>query len=86
MGVAVIKMTKPLFEEELESLKDYISGQFSDGWGEGFEQHEIEVSDGEIYVHFWTSENYYIHTEEEQQSYEMNGGEPVQGMQEMKMS
>ena len=85
MGVAVIKMTKPLLEEELESLKDYVSGQFSDGWGEGFEQHEIEVGNGEIYVHFWNSENYYIHTEEEQQSYEMNGGEPVQGMQEMKM-
>ena len=85
MGVAVIKMTKPLFEEELESLKDYVSGQFSDGWGEGFEQHEIEVGDGEIYVHFWSSENFYIHTEEEQQSYEMNGSEPVHGMQEMKM-
>ena len=85
MGVAVIKMTKPLFEEELESLKDYVTGQFSDGWGEGFEQYEIEVGDGEIYVHFWNSENYYIHTEEEQQSYEMNGSEPVQGMQGMKM-
>ena len=86
MGVAVIKMTKPLFEEELESLKDYVTGQFSDGWGESFEQHEIEVGDGEIYVHFWNSMNYYIHTEAEQQEYEMNFSEPVQGMQEMNMS
>ena len=86
MGVAVIKMTKPLFEEELESLKDYVTGQFSDGWGEGFEQHEIAVGDGEIYVHFWNSMNYYIHTEAEQQEYEMNFSEPVHGMQEMNMS
>ena len=86
MGVAVIKMTKPLIEEELELLKDYVSGQFSDGWGEGFEQHEIEVGNGEIYVHFWNSENYYIHTEEEQQSYEMAEYEPAQGMQGMDMS
>lgn len=85
MGVAVIKMTKPLFEEELESLKDFVSGQFSDGWGEGFEQHEIEVSDGEIYVHFWSYENYYIHTEEEQQEYEMNSQNQTQSMQEMSM-
>ena len=83
MGVAVIKMTKPLEEEELESLKDYITGQFSDGWGEGFEQHEINVGNGEIYVHFWDSCNYYIHTEEEMEA--MEDMEQNQGMQGMQM-
>ena len=87
MGVAVIKMTKPLNQEEIDSLKDFVTGQFSDGWGEGFEQHEIEVGDGEIYVHFWSYENYYIHTEEEQNEYEKEQNEEnVQGMQGINMS
>ena len=85
MGVAVIKMTKPLNEEELESLKDYVSGQFSDGWGESFEQHEIQVSGRDIYVHFWDCNNYFIHTEDEQQKYEMNQGQDMYGMQGMEM-
>ncbi|MDO4563339.1 MAG: hypothetical protein Q4C12_05845 [Clostridia bacterium] len=80
MGVAVIKMTKPLNNEELDSLKDYVTGQFSDAWGESFEQHEISVSGGEIYVHFWNSENYYIKTEQE-----LNEAEQEQGM-EMNMN
>ena len=66
MGVAVIKLTKPLNDTELKSLKDYVTGQYSDGWGEGFEQHEIYSNGNEIYVHFWNDTDFYIHTEEEQ--------------------
>ena len=81
MGVAVIKMTKPLTQEEIDDLKDYVTGQFSDGWGESFEQHEIHVSGGEIYVHFWDSEEYYINTDEEmEQLLEQNLNEGMQGM------
>lgn len=82
MGVAVIKMTKPLTKTEIDDLKDYVTGQFSDGWGESFEQHEIQVSGGEIYVRFWDSEEYYIKTEEEmEQTQTMNEG--IQGMSGM---
>lgn len=82
MGVAVIKMTKPLSETEIDDLKEYVTGQFSDGWGESFEQHEIQVSGGEIYVHFWNSEEFYIKTEEEmEQTQTMNEG--IQGMSGM---
>lgn len=84
MGVAVIKMTKPLTQTEIDDLKDYVTGQFSDGWGESFEQREIQVSGGEIYVHFWDSEEYYINTDEEmEQMLEQNLNEGMQGMQGM---
>jgi len=79
MGVAVIKMTKPLTEPEIENMKDYLTGQFADGWGESFEQREINVSGNEIYVHFWDSQEYFIKTEEEMElEFEQEQG--MQGM------
>lgn len=65
MGVAVIKITEPLNAAELDSLKEFVTGQFSDGWGEGFEQHEFKIDGHELYIHFWNSDNYYIHTDED---------------------
>ncbi len=64
-GVAECRVAGKLTADELTTLKDYISGQASDGWGEGFEQREIETGDGDIYVHLWDWENWDIQTEEE---------------------
>lgn len=83
LGVAKCLLTENLDAEELDNLKEYCVGQFSDGWGEGFEQREISTSDGNIYVHFWEYSNtYYIKTEEElKQDFEQGQGmQPMQGM------
>ncbi|MFR8713002.1 hypothetical protein [Anaerotignum lactatifermentans] len=51
-------------DQEIEILKDYFNGQYSDGWGEGFFQREIETSYGVLYLDFW-SDDFYIETEDE---------------------
>lgn len=52
--------------EEIEALKDGISGQNSDGFGEGFEQRPIQTDEGDMYVSFWSSgDDYFIRTKEE---------------------
>ncbi len=52
----------PLSTEETERLKDAITGQNSDGFGEGFERCGIKTEDGEIHVSFWNHEEYFLKT------------------------
>jgi hypothetical protein len=51
-----VTATKELSEEELAEVEDYISGQCSDGWGEGFEQQDIE---GYSVSAWWNDDNKY---------------------------
>lgn len=77
MGVAECHVRGELTNEELEQFKEDISGQASDGFGEGFEQRPIKTADGEIYVSLWNSgKSWNIMTQDEMeqaQSQRMGG-------------
>ena len=63
-------LTESLTPDETERLRDAISGQNSDGLGEGFEQREIPVDEGDLYVSYWHSgDDYFLLTEDEFDEY-----------------
>lgn len=59
-GRVEVTAAEPFTPVEDRAMKDWISGQNSDGLGEGFEQRPIETVDGSIYVHFWNSGDEYF--------------------------
>ncbi len=75
MGVALCRIQGELAPEELEKLKAYVSGQSSDGFGEGLENRAINTADGEIFVSLWSSDkSWSIMTQDElAQSRRMGG-------------
>ena len=69
-------LTEELTPEETERLRDAIEGQNSDGLGEGFEQREIPIDEGDLYVSYWHSgDDYFLLTEDEFDEYlsQVNG-------------
>ena len=69
-GRVTVKTEGPLTDADEQALKDWITGQNSDGLGEGFEQQEIDYDHGYyggvMYVSFWnSSDDYYVDNEDE---------------------
>ena len=60
VGSLWVDTDAPLTAEEQAVFCAYISGQYSDGWGEGFEQREIDVGDGTLAVHFWQDHDFEL--------------------------
>lgn len=58
-GLATCEVSDDWTDADTEQLKGYLIGQYADGWGEGFEQREIES-----YTEMETSEEYDEETEE----------------------
>lgn len=63
-GVITIKSYGELSKTELDELGDEITGQLSDGWGEGFEQHPITIGGEDYYISFWNCDDFYLKTED----------------------
>ena len=69
-GSIRIELTEPLTPEETEEIREYLIGQCADGYGEGLEQREIRIPDGEMYVSFWNSgDDYFMYNESEFDNY-----------------
>lgn len=82
-GCTTVRLQEPLTGPEMQDLQDYLKGQFSDGWGEGFEQQEIQTGDGVLYVHF--AEERFDFEVEQVRSTEVSKEQPVPKRPKMKL-
>lgn len=74
-GVTTVELAEPIDEDEINELREWISGQNSDGLGEGFEQQDFDVDEGRLSVSLWDFHDYFIYTQEEMDEYlEQSGG------------
>lgn len=74
-------LKEALTAEETEALRDWLTGQCSDGLGEGFEQQPIDTMDGELFVSFWNSgDDYAMMTEDEFDEYRQQNEMHMGGM------
>ncbi len=69
-GKITCKLTDALTESEEQALKSWISGQNSDGLGEGFEQQELYIDSSyrniKMFVSLWHSgDDYFVDNENE---------------------
>ena len=82
VGVVTANVHGQLTEDELEDFREYCTGQLSDGAGESLEQRPIKTPDGEICVSFWSSDEWFLQTEEEMNSSQTDDmtEEPDMGM------
>lgn len=74
-GRVDVILSDDISDDGIEAIKEFITGQNSDGLGEGFEQTPIKLDDGrELFVSMWSRNDYYVDTEEE--FVKRRGGDP----------
>lgn len=74
-GCATVVVDADLTEHGWNDLQEYLTGQYSDGWGEGFEQRDIRVEDGILNVHFWQPEHFAFTVEQVETEPQMEAAE-----------
>lgn len=78
-GKVDLYLTAPLTPEEKESVTDWVTGQNSDGLGEGFEQRPIATEDGDLYVSMYDMRDSWICDAEEFEDLISQSQGPVMG-------
>ena len=69
-GRVDFELKEPFTDEETRLVKEAVSGQNSDGMGEGFEQYPITLDGEDYYVSFWNSgDDYFVYTADEMDEY-----------------
>ncbi|WP_317854287.1 antirestriction protein ArdA [Chakrabartyella piscis] len=64
-GVAACELKAPLDATEMATLKEYITGQASDGFGEGLEQEDFNLCGRNVNISLWDINRYFLRTAEE---------------------
>ena len=78
-GKVDLYLTAPFTPEEKESVTDWVTGQNSDGLGEGFEQRPIATEDGDLYVSMYDMRDSWICDAEEFEDRISQSQGPVMG-------
>ena len=69
-GKVEFRLKEPFTDEEKVAVKEWVTGQNSDGLGEGFEQRPIETEDSDLYVSMWNDgDDYFMYDEDEMSDY-----------------
>ena len=69
-GKVEFRLKEPFTDEEKVAVKEWVTGQNSDGLGVGFEQRPIETEDGDLYVSMWNDgDDYFMYDEDEMSDY-----------------
>ena len=65
-----LRLREGLTEDELTAVKDWITGQNSDGAFESLEEHPIDSEDGKLSISLWHGSNdYFVSTRDELDEY-----------------
>lgn len=65
VGVTEVKLTKPLDEQDMDKLKAFITGQYSQEWGKRFYDNGLYYGDDRIYVGFGNADDFQLIPEED---------------------